>query len=180
MGEISPSIPWVGNWIQPVKVVCLLIITLILTSLSFYQATLYINTAELFTYNMRWNPTSWGVHTALGAASLMNKEGAEKALQHFTKAVELEPKASQAHYNRAVALEQLHRDQEAVVSYKKALALEPIFAEAHNNLGILLFRSGDYEEALIHFSVAVRLKPRNLDFKANRDQVIHKKLELQR
>src|SRR5947209_7542722 len=40
-----------------------------------------------------------------------------------------------AHYNKAIALKQLQRLEEAVESYDRAIALDPEYVEAHCNRG---------------------------------------------
>jgi tetratricopeptide (TPR) repeat protein len=56
------------------------------------------------------------------------------------------------HFNRAIALEDLHQPEAAVAAYQRCLQLDPALADAHFNLGVLLERLGDPQGALRHFS----------------------------
>ena len=62
------------------------------------------------------------------------------------------------HFNRAVALDQLQRLDEAAASYERSLALDPNLADAHFNLAQLHQEAGDARGALRHFSAYRRLQ----------------------
>lgn len=55
-----------------------------------------------------------------------------------------------AHYNLALACEDLEKPNQAVAHYRRALSLNSDFADAHFNLGQLLSRLGRRAEALRH------------------------------
>ena len=67
--------------------------------------------------------------------------------------------AVQETFQRALDLEDLGREEEAMVRYRNILASNPMVAEAHNNLGRLLVRAGSLEEAIFCYCQAVRLQP---------------------
>jgi tetratricopeptide (TPR) repeat protein len=54
------------------------------------------------------------------------------------------------HYNLALALEDLERNDDAVCHYQRAVALNPSFADAHYNLSQLLARIGRKDDAVRH------------------------------
>lgn len=143
-------------------------------AISFSQSLLYRDAETLFRRNLKHNPDSWGVHTAMGAVALTETGQIETAIEHFQEAVKLEPGASQAHYNLAVALEANNKPDEAIQEYQRTLELEPEYAEAHNNLGILLTNRGLLREALQHFNEAVRLKPEQSDFRENKNMLLQR------
>ncbi|HWQ34637.1 MAG TPA: tetratricopeptide repeat protein [Blastocatellia bacterium] len=64
-----------------------------------------------------------------------------------------------ARFNRAVALQQEGRLDEAVSEYRAVISLKPDYAEAHANLGVVLARLGKYEEAVSAYETARRLAP---------------------
>jgi protein O-mannosyl-transferase len=143
-------------------------------ALTFSQSLLYRDSETLFRRNLKNNPDSWGVHTALGAVALSQPGGIDTALEHFQEAVRLEPEAAQAHYNLAVALENSGKIAEATGEYTKALEIAPDYAEAHNNLAILLTNQGRLDEAMIHITEAVRIKPGDKEFWENKNSIRRK------
>lgn len=64
----------------------------------------------------------------------------------------------QLHYNRALALEDLHRDDEALAAYEACLRLAADFADAHFNAARLYEQHGNGQLALRHFSAYRRLQ----------------------
>jgi len=80
----------------------------------------------------------------------------EKALEGFTRMLQLEPKNRDAYISLAQTRMQLKHFPEAIDAYKRAAVLEPTDLVAVYNLGFALSRVGD-PEAKEHFEVAVRL-----------------------
>lgn len=78
-------------------------------------------------------------------------ELSERALAHC-------PGCAIIHFNRAVALDNLERLQEALAGYERSLELEPTLADAHYNIGRLHEQMGDPRRALNHFSAYRRLQ----------------------
>jgi tetratricopeptide (TPR) repeat protein len=68
------------------------------------------------------------------------------------------PDAPLIRFNRAVALEDLGRVEEAIASYETSLKLDPSLADAHFNIARLKERSGDARGALRHFNAYRRLQ----------------------
>ena len=88
-------------------------------------------------------------------------DGAGRALPHFTRAVELNPRYGDARYWLAESLEDLGRTDEAVVQFDAAIQLHTNFLfQTQNDLGVTLANAGQLAAALPHFEEAVRLNPR--------------------
>lgn len=64
-----------------------------------------------------------------------------------------------AQFNRAVALQQQGKLEEAAAEYRALLKLKPDYAEAHANLGVVLARLGKYDEAVASYESALKLAP---------------------
>ena len=96
---------------------------------------------------------SWKV---LGAV-LQSKNKISESLIANQKAVEINPKDTEVHYNLANILKELGRLEEAEVSFKEAIRLKLNFIEAYSNLGVLLQELGRLEEALIIHKEAIAL-----------------------
>ena len=91
--------------------------------------------------------------------SLLNQGRVDEAIEHFQKALALEPESAAFHVGLGNALYQKRRMDEAIIQYQKALEIKPDFAEAHNNLGYCLLQIGRVNEAIIHFQKALEIKP---------------------
>jgi tetratricopeptide (TPR) repeat protein len=81
------------------------------------------------------------------------------AEQEFRKAVAFDPEAHRFHFNLATQLQELGRDEEAVVECRQAAALQPAAARYHFMLGELLRDLGREDEALAKYQQAIRLDP---------------------
>jgi len=62
------------------------------------------------------------------------------------------------YFNRAIALEDLHRDQEALKSYERCLQLAPELADAHYNAARIHERLGHAQSAVRHYSAYRRFQ----------------------
>ena len=94
----------------------------------------------------------------LGRALLA--EGAhEKAVEDFSRYVELRPGQAGGYNNLGLAFYQVGRREEAVEVLAKAIEVNPAFAEAYYNLGRVLGRRGEFETAINHLEKARELTP---------------------
>ena len=78
------------------------------------------------------------------------------------KAITLDPKLAEAHYNLGVLLaDDATRVREAEAEYRAAMALDPKLAQAHNNLGLLLAKDATrVQEAEAEYRAAMALDPK--------------------
>ncbi len=101
-------------------------------------------------------------------ANILDKTGqAEKAIEHFNKALRMRPNSAEVHSNLGNALRRLNRIDEAVMHYEKALKLKPDLAEAHYNLAISLAMQGKTDEAIVKYLDALRFRPNDVDTLSN-------------
>jgi tetratricopeptide (TPR) repeat protein/SAM-dependent methyltransferase len=84
------------------------------------------------------------------------------AVDLIGKAVARNRRMPDAHYNLAIALEALGRDDDALPHYRQAIALKPGYADAHMNLGNLLVRRGGLDEALACYRQVLALQPQSV------------------
>jgi len=89
----------------------------------------------------------------------------QKARTNYEKAIEINPKHVDAHYNLALLLEDQFADYAgARTHYEKAIEINPDFADAHNNLAFLLAdQFSDYADAREHFEKTIQINPRDAD-----------------
>jgi tetratricopeptide (TPR) repeat protein len=68
----------------------------------------------------------------------------ENAVENFNAALAMDASLVQAWMNRAVALAELNRVDEALADLARAVAIQPDCADAHFNAGVLQLSRGDY------------------------------------
>jgi Flp pilus assembly protein TadD len=82
----------------------------------------------------------------------------QEAVDHFTKALIIDPDSSSAHQKLGVVLAELGNFQEAIAHFTEVLRIEPDHAEAHYNLGVVLAKQGNLPQAMGHYSEALEVK----------------------
>jgi len=83
----------------------------------------------------------------------------DRAAECFKKALKLNPKKAEVHYNLGLTYQAKKMWNEAIDQYQKALELNPEDAEAHNNLGIVYYNKGEYRKAIEEFKLALCIDP---------------------
>lgn len=97
-------------------------------------------------------------HSAEGMKAL-DASNYPAAVEHFSKAVEADPKDYAAHFHLALANSMLGKDAEAISGYRTVLDLKPGLYEAQLNLGIVLLRQKQAREAVPLLQAAAEQKP---------------------
>jgi tetratricopeptide (TPR) repeat protein len=82
-----------------------------------------------------------------------------EAIDHFNRALVLDPRYPEAHNNLGLALAGVGRAAEATAHYEQALRLKPAYPEADTNLGVTLANQGQWDAAVVHFNRALALMP---------------------
>jgi tetratricopeptide (TPR) repeat protein len=72
----------------------------------------------------------------------------DKALEYYDRALEINPKSSDAWNNKGVALYSLNRVDEALQCYSRALEIDPDNLDAMRNIAFVHRATGDLERAL--------------------------------
>ena len=91
--------------------------------------------------------------------SLLNQGQVDGAVDHFQKALALQPESATFHFALANAFSIERRMDESIVQYQEALQIKPDFAEAHNNLAYTLLQRGRVNEAIAQFQRALEIQP---------------------
>ena len=83
----------------------------------------------------------------------------DEALEHFSRAVRLEPENALAEFNLGCVLEQLGKTPEAILHLARAVELNPALADAHLNLALAYEKCGQAQNALRHLNQYLRYEP---------------------
>jgi len=83
-----------------------------------------------------------------------------QALEELETALELNPTNSCWHFDKALALDSVHRYEEAIDEYEAALQLAPGDLEILNSLAVDYTRTGQYDRAIETFEQIQQLDPK--------------------
>jgi len=86
--------------------------------------------------------------------------------------LEMNPNFAEAWSNKAVALKELERYDEAIAHYDKALSLKPDYVEAWTNKALTLHELKRYDEAIDHYDKALSFKPDHAEGWCNKGVVL--------
>ena len=84
----------------------------------------------------------------------------EKAIEYYSKVIELKPQYAEAYNNRGAAKSTSGDYQGAIADYDKVIAINPESAEAYNNRGVARIDSGDHQGAIADYNKAIALNPK--------------------
>ena len=82
------------------------------------------------------------------------------AIINFTKAIEIDPKYTDAYFHRGIAYNRLKKYPEALADFTKEIELDPKYADVYYNRGVAYNALKKYEEALADYSKAIELDPK--------------------
>ncbi len=85
-------------------------------------------------------------------------------IEYYSKAIEVDPKYTNAYNNRGAAYVDLGEYRKAIDDFTKTIKLDPKHASAYNNRGIAYREWGQFQKALDCFNKAIELFPRNEEF----------------
>jgi serine/threonine protein kinase len=96
----------------------------------------------------------------------------DKAIEAYTKAIELNPNDSGVYNNRGIVYHLTSKYQEAIADYTRAAELNPHHFSAYNNRGLVYEEIGNVEQAIADFKKALELDPDNKLAKQNLDKIL--------
>jgi tetratricopeptide (TPR) repeat protein len=85
----------------------------------------------------------------------------KKAVEHFEKALSIEPRYSQAAFYLGLTYNALYEQEKAQEYYKKAIEIDPDYLEAHANYGGMLLDIGNVDEAIRQFNIVLQRDPKH-------------------
>jgi len=85
----------------------------------------------------------------------------DKAIDEYSKALELDSTYIQAYYDRGLAYAHRQRHEQAIADFSEVIALNPQHADAHYNRGLIYARQNAFAQALADYDQALDLHPTN-------------------
>jgi tetratricopeptide (TPR) repeat protein len=133
---------------------------LVLGLLTWRQCGMYTNMETLWRTTLARNPDCWMAHSNLGTL-LYNQGHIEEAMEHYRKAIQLNPNNCDDLNNLGLTLADEGRFDEAIENYYKAIQIKPDYSDALSNLGVALVVQGRFDEAIENIRKAIQIKPNN-------------------
>lgn len=90
-----------------------------------------------------------------------NEGDYHKAVEEYTRAIELDGNNANDYFFRADAYGELGEHRNAIVDYTRAIALDPKDATTYNNRGFTYHDLGEYTKAIEDFTKFIELNPKN-------------------
>jgi tetratricopeptide (TPR) repeat protein len=84
-----------------------------------------------------------------------------RAIESYTKAIEIDPKFAVAFHLRGRAFAGLRYFNPSIADQTKAIRLEPKYADALMDRGMLMYASGNFDGAVSDFSRVIKLNKKN-------------------
>jgi tetratricopeptide (TPR) repeat protein len=103
---------------------------------------------------------SEAIKWAMGAYDEYQKGNKEKAIELYSKAIELDPNYALAYNNRGAVYAGLNEHERAIQDYNNALDLDPNDPDLYHNRGLSYGYLRDYERAIQDCNKALELDPK--------------------
>jgi len=132
-------------------------ITLLLSAITWQQATTWYSSATLWDQAIKTQPSA---KAYANRATLLRKEkNYNLAIEYFNRAILLDTRDYELVANRGNVYFDLKKPELAIKDYRRALSMKPDFPEALDNMGAQFAILGHYDSALKYVDRAIALKP---------------------
>jgi len=122
------------------------------------RSAVYTSDEQIWTDTIAKNPQAWGAHLFLGSYA-HDRRQLEKAIYHYSEAIKIRPDDPEMHYNLAIDLMTIGKNDESIAHYQEALKLRPNYSDAHDNLAVVLVSEGKIDEGISHYRAAIEINP---------------------
>ena len=91
-----------------------------------------------------------------------------RALQDYTKAIDIDKKLKDAYFNRGLLLARMNRHEEALKDLSEVIRMEPASTDGFCNRGSVHFRMGKVDLALADYEAGLKINSNDADLLYNR------------
>lgn len=146
-----------GKWTM-LGVILFIIFAVFLSILTIERNTVWKDSFTLWSDVIKKSPRIASAHNNLGNVFKENNQ-ADKAIEEYKKAVEIDPENAKAHFNLASLYQEQGKINDAVFHYKETIRIKPDLEEVYNNLGNIFMNEGRFEEALKAYKESIKILP---------------------
>jgi protein O-mannosyl-transferase len=141
-------------------------VALILSVLTYRQSSVWFSGATLWDHAIKTQPSA--IAYANRAVLFKEEKNDNKAIEYYTKAIEINTAGYEAYTSRGVIYFNQQKFDLAYADFNKALSIKPDYYSAMDNLGALFGLRGQFDSALQYFSRALAVRPDYLPSLKNR------------
>ncbi len=105
----------------------------------------------------KYDPEFYNAQMMLGQFYARQKN--KKAVDAYEHALKIDAASIEAHYGKAMFLQENGSKEEAIAEYKKIIAKDPQNKDAFYNIGYIYFDQAQYKEARDQFNIVCRVDP---------------------
>ena len=134
------------------------VVVLVLGALTWRQTQVWADPLTLWVHAVAAYPRASKAHNSL-ANVLVQIGRPNEALEHYRRAIEIDPDYKEGHHNLGLTLAGRGDVAGAKREYSEALRIDPSYKEAHNNLAAVLFFEEDLAGAIDHYRRAIAIDP---------------------
>jgi len=147
------------------------LLALVLVVLTNQRCRVWKSSETMWTDVLKHHPRVQYARNSRGQYYYENKKY-DRALEDFSRAVEIDPKYAKAWYNRGNVFDETGVFDRAIDDYTRAIEIEPHYTMAYNNRGLTHRHKGDFEKAIADFTAALNLDPNYAKAYNNRGMVL--------
>jgi len=147
-------------------------VVVVLSALTWKQASIYKNQQTLWTDTLAKNPTCWLGHDQLGIA-LAKQDKLDEAILHFYESLRINPNDDWGYYNLGLSMALKNKHREAAEFFNKALRISPNRVLFRYHLGLSLMAMGDFTGAAAEYQSILK----KITNKAVRDERVENVLK---
>ena len=140
----------------------LLTATILVGGVNFAPAVVNFDAKNLQNVSVAY-ATSDEAHYMQLANSSMDKQNYNKAIEYFTKVIQINPNNFEAYNGRGLAYLYMQNFNSSVENFTKSIQLNPNSPMAYSNRGISYAQLQKYPQALADFNKAIQLNPNDFE-----------------
>ena len=133
---------------------------LCLVILTHVQVGWWRDNFTLYDHALSVTKNNWTIHYNRGNALFLRGDYA-KAIEDFSRTVEIHPRYANAYYNRGVSCQSIGKYRQAIDDYSKTVGIDPEYVGAYLNRSIIYAKIGDYMKSINDLETVIKLDPSN-------------------
>lgn len=136
------------------------IVIILFISLTFNRCKIWNNGVTLWTDVIEKYPTENAIPYITRGIAYGNLGQWKKAVTDYSKAIEIDPKITDAYSNRGIAYGNMGQFENAIADFTRAIGIDLKFARAYSNRGLAYAELRMWDKAIADYSKAIEFNPK--------------------